>query len=91
MCHFTDPVSQGTKIKFLKRQLWGMLCLLAVIFVICFINFGSILLPWIAFIPENFLLFLVTDSFFKSLSPFTHIPAICLLGFHGDSECFPFF
>lgn len=38
------------------------------------------------FIPENLILFLVTDSSFTNLPQVTYIPAIYLFGFNGNSE-----
>ena len=34
VCHFTDPVSKGTNIKCMKRQIWGILWSQIVIFFI---------------------------------------------------------
>ena len=42
VCHVTSPVPERTNIKCMRRQL---LCLKISIFFICFLTFGSILLP----------------------------------------------
>ena len=72
-----------------KKTIWGNA--VTVICYICywFLNFGSILLPWVVFVLETFLLFLVTDSSFASSSPL-YILAIYLPGLTGDSEYFAF-
>ena len=44
---------------------------------------GSILLPWVFFIPEIVLPFLIIDSFFTSLLRFVYIPTNCLPGLRG--------
>lgn len=50
---------------------------------ICFLTFGNILLSKVLFIPATFLLFSVSDSYFKSWSPFMYTPTMLLPGLDG--------
>ena len=88
VCHFSEPVLKSTYIKYKKLSVNCYICYLLLNILNDFASMSS-------FLPETFLLFLVTDSSFTNSYIYIYIyiiciymPVICLPGLHKDSECF---